>query len=630
MRAFVAKNFQGSFMNTMIPVQSPLDNANSIVDCLEFYAQTQKDQRAYTFLVNGEDQERVLSYGELRERAFEFGKFLRSQGLTDKTVLLLFPAGLDFIVAFFACAYAGAISVPANLARNSHHFNRLKKIIQDAQCPAVLSSAELKPILYQGLFGDQLDVPLKAQKQEYVTSKIQILCELDIVKSNASTDNQLILPSPNQLAFLQYTSGSTGEPKGVMISHAQLIANEKAIRHSANLPEHLIGAGWLPQFHDMGLIGATLQPVALGGHYIFMSPLHFLQRPLRWLNMISQYRANATAAPNFALDLCIKAYKDSERENLDLTSLSTIFCGAEPVNASTVEQFETLFEKFGLRKNTIKPCYGLAEATLMISGGSSAHHERKLNLNRTKFAAGKIQILKNDLSLPDHTIQTIVCCGKAIPDHQTIIVNPNTGAVLGESEIGEIWFSGPSMASGYWRNSRASQLHFQAFTPCGQGPFLRTGDLGFFHNQGLYITGRIKDLIIFRGRNLYPHDLESTIVNSLASVCNIHAAIFAVEEEPGSSRQVSINAYIELPRRSKDLPDFKTLTRNIKAAINQNHEVTLRDVFFLSHGKIPRTSSGKTQRHRCAEMYSSREIDQQEHLLFSTRERSNASLEAIA
>ena len=586
----------------------PLDSASTILECLEHYAQTRPEERAYTFLTNGNDQERILTYSDLRQRAVAYGQHLRDRGLSYRAALLLFPSGLDFIIAFFACAYAGAVSVPANLARNSHHYARLRQIILNSEARAILTTRDLGKSISEGLLGSDFDA-----------SQVEVFYESD----TPSVTRPVTLPVPEQLAFLQYTSGSTAEPKGVMITHAQLMANERAIQRSADLPEHLVVAGWLPQFHDMGLIGATLQPVALGGHYVFMSPLHFLQRPLRWLKMISHYRAVATAAPNFALELCAKAPLDDDAATLDLSTLKTIFCGAEPVSADAVERFEIRFSRVGLQGDAIKPCYGLAEATLIVSGGGAPNNLRTLFVRRDALAAGRAEV-QGDSARPT---QAIVCCGRSVHGHRTVIVDPAIGRILSDNQVGEVWFSGDSVASGYWRNPVATMATFQAVTACGEGPFLRTGDLGFLHNEGLFITGRIKELIIFRGRNLYPHDIESTLIQASAPFSDVQAAVFATGSDDGAN----VVAYIELPRRAKACPagEFQSVADALRIAVAQVHEVHLRDIYFLSYGTIPRTSSGKTQRTRCAAMYTSREIDLCTHSLFSTRKLPNQQLESV-
>ena len=581
-------------MNTLLP----LDTSRTILDCLEHYATLIPAQRAYTFLVNGEDQERVLSYRELHRRARIFGLALRQCGLSKKAVLLLFPSGLDFIVAFFGCQYAGAVAVPANLARNSHHYARLRQIIHDSQAQATLTTSALRASVQEGLLTAGVD-----------TFEMPVLSEAALATARPES---LPLPLPADLAFLQYTSGSTGQPKGVMITHAQLMANERAIRRSADLPEHVVMAGWLPHFHDMGLIGTALQPLALGGHHVFMSPLHFVHRPLRWLHMISRYRCQVTAAPNFALEMCAKAAFDESTRTLDLSALDTIFCGAEPVSAQAVNKFEAKFGPFGLSADAIKPCYGLAEATLIVSGGPPPG-ARTLSVNRSTMAVGRVEPADEGAQA-----MNIVCCGTPVHDRDIVIVDPDGGSILKDNEVGEVWFRGPSVAAGYWRKSAATAATFQAMTACGQGPFMRTGDLGFLRDGGLYITGRIKELMIVRGRNIYPHDIESTLVEAASAFSEVQAAVFAA----GPDESTGFVAYLELPRRSKPelAQDFARMADALRQVVSQTHDVLLRDIYFVPHGTIPRTSSGKTQRGRCAAMYLTREIDVAANTLFSTRQ----------
>lgn len=564
-----------------------LDRAATILDCLDHYAATQPDAPAYTFIGHKDEDRQVLSYGELQRRACAYAAVLQQAGLAQRNVLLLFPTGLDFVIAFFACAYAQAVPIPANLARNSHHYTRLGQIVKNAGAVAVLTVAELRASVAEGLAAD-----------------LAFHCE---PPASASASPVLERPGPEQLAFIQYTSGSTGVPKGVMIRHGQLIANERAIQSVSRLDEGFVGAGWLPQFHDMGLIGALLQPIALGGHYLFMAPMHFLQRPLRWLSLLSQNRAVATAAPNFALALCVQAEMDERSAaQLDLSALRILFCGAEPVSAAVLEQFEAKFARYGLRPGTVVPCYGLAEATLIVSGGTPADGLRSLDVE------GK----------------ALVSCGPAVRDHRVAIVDPESRAVLADGQTGEVWFAGPSVAAGYWANAEASAATFAATTACGQGPWMRTGDLGLLHEGALYIAGRIKELIILRGRNLHPHDLEASLREALPALAKAAVAVFAVEDG-GPSRVV---ACIEFPRRDRAAAglEFPRLCREARAVLMSAHEVRLEDIVFLYQGGIPRTSSGKVQRHLCAARYIDGSLEDHRLLLHSTRLSAPSCLEAIA
>ncbi|HLT63461.1 MAG TPA: AMP-binding protein, partial [Pseudohongiella sp.] len=356
----------------------PLDSAQTIIDCLEHYAGICADKDAYIFLPDGESQEVHLTYKRLHTRATALAEELQARNLSGKTVLLLYPAGLEFIVSFIACLYAGAIAVPANLARNSRHFVRLKNIMLDSNCAAVLTLPALTDTIENNLVLAGVDMRF-----------IDIVSETDSGMRQSTNAFQV---SSDGVAFIQYTSGSTGHPKGVVVTHANLIANERAIQQSSNLPEFMVGAGWLPQFHDMGLIGNLLQPLAVGGTYIFMSPLHFIQAPLRWIRMLSIYRAHASAAPCFALEMCVAAAKDGIDPDWDLSALGTIFCGAEPINQRILDRFQTCFAHIGMSADAVKPCYGMAETTLIIAGGLPVHAERSLKVDRDALQQGKVAL----------------------------------------------------------------------------------------------------------------------------------------------------------------------------------------------------------------------------------------------
>jgi len=579
----------------------PLNHVPTIVSCVEHYVQTQPDERAYVFLEDGDSHELFLTYGELQTRAQQLATGLRNAGLKDQAILLLFPAGLDFVVAFFACLYAGAIAVPANLARNGHHYARLKQIIQDSNAKAVLTTESLKSMTMTGLSNAGISL-----------ESIRVLAEVEAASALIEA-NLVATINPSFPAFIQYTSGSTGNPKGVIVTHAQLIANERAIQASVDMPEFAIGGGWLPQFHDMGLIGAMLQPLAVGGCYIFMSPLHFIQSPLRWLRLLGKYKAVATAAPNFALEHCVKAAKAGSIEDIDLTALKTVFCGAEPVAQKTLSEFNGIFSACNLHPDTVKPCYGLAEATLILSGGIADRAPRYLSVDREQLKLNQLHIVEES---SEHAKQ-VVCCGNAVKDHELVIVDPDTHHVLSDGSVGEIWAAGPSIAAGYWQNPRATLATFNGYTACGRGPFMRTGDMGFLREEGLFVTGRIKELMIIRGKNHYPHDIEETLIKSIAETLSIQAAVFADER----SNAPGVAAFIELPRRGPklDTTDLQELVGKLRSAVTQIHDLQLKDVFFLSFGGIPRTSSGKTQRLKCAEMHQNTVIDIDQRLVFSTR-----------
>ncbi|WP_051242207.1 fatty acyl-AMP ligase [Azohydromonas australica] len=563
----------------------PLDHAATLLDCLEHYTRLQPEARAYTFIANGERDDRVLSYAELDRRSRQLAGHLAATGCSGQAVLLLFPSGLEFIVAFFACLHAGAIAVPANLARNPQHFARLRLIIQDSGTRRVLTTAGLKASVGTGLQAAGVDAAVRVEAEEDAAGAPAWERGADAVEASS-------------LAFLQYTSGSTGAPKGVMVTHAQLVANERAIQRSVAMPEFVECAGWLPQFHDMGLIGTTLQPIALGGHYAFMSPLHFIQRPLRWLQALSRFRAQTSAAPNFALRMCLKA-AEGQDVALDLSALRSVFCGAEPVNAETVQRFRARFAAAGLAAGVVRPCYGLAEATLIVSGAVAPDASSVLRLDRDALTRDQAQPSAGEGG------QDCVCCGAAVPQHEVAIVDAD-GNALPAGAVGEIWVRGPSVAQGYWNNPEATEKTFAARTADGRGPYLRTGDLGFVQGGGVYVTGRAKELMIVRGRNYYPNDIEQTLSRAVEADADGPCAVFSLEMD-GEEKVVAL---LELPRRRAAVAqeDAARILAAARHAVTQAHELQLADILLLRHGAIPRTSSGKTQRLACARLYRDGEL----------------------
>lgn len=564
----------------------PLDSAQTILDCLRHYAKFRPDARAYTFVSDGERDERPLTYLELDERSTAFAKWLHRSAHGGQAAVLLFPSGLEFVVGFFACLKARVVAVPGNLARNAQHFARLQLIIQDSGARLILTTPGLKETIRTGL-------QLAGVQEGQV-----LVCDESQAFDGSALGGRLPQATEQDLAFLQYTSGSTGSPKGVMVTHGQLIANERAIQRSAGLPEHIEGAGWLPQFHDMGLIGATLQPVALGGHYAFMTPLHFVQRPLRWLELMSRQGSIASAAPNFALDLCVKALQNLRSAGaepaLDLRKVRTIFCGAEPVSAMTLKRFAEGFGPFGLEADAVRPCYGLAEGTLLVSGGRTRSAPEVVSIDRSALARGEI-VFGADAGSAD-----VVCCGAVAEDHEVRIVDPASGSPAQADRVGEVWVRGPSVTSGYWGQGKATRETFDARLDDGSGPFMRTGDLGFVLGDGLYVTGRIKELMIVRGRNYYPHDIEATILSALGADWKGSCTVFSLQAD-GSERVV---AMLELARKQQPEPEsLVSLVAAVREATSRVHELQLADVLVVEHGATPRTSSGKTQRLRCAELY---------------------------
>jgi acyl-CoA synthetase (AMP-forming)/AMP-acid ligase II/acyl carrier protein len=404
------------------------------------------------------------------------------------------------------------------------------------------------------------------------------------------------------LAFLQYTSGSTGTPKGVMVTHGNLLHNEQMIQQGMQHTEKTIFVGWLPLFHDMGLIGNVLQPLYLGIPCIFMSPMDFLQRPVRWLQAISRYKATTSGGPNFAYDLCVSKITNEQREALDLSSWDVAFNGAEPVRAETLERFANTFEPYGFCREAFYPCYGMAETTLIISGGLKASLPVLKTLQADALEKNQVvsAFREND------EVRTLVGCGQTLLDQQIIIADPKTWIRCLPDEVGEIWVSGKSVTQGYWNRPEETQATFRAYlADTGEGPFLRTGDLGFLHDGELFVTGRLKDLIIIRGRNHYPQDIELTVEQSHPVLSPDCAAAFSVDVD-GQERLV---VACEVERTSRRKLDVDEVVRTIWKAVVEQHELEVYAILLLKSGSIPKTSSGKIQRRACRASFLAGNLD---------------------
>ncbi|NET89190.1 MAG: amino acid adenylation domain-containing protein, partial [Kamptonema sp. SIO1D9] len=483
----------------------------------------------------------------------------------------------DYVAAFFGCLYADIVAVTAYPPRNKRNTPRIKAIWADAQVACALTTTAILSNL-QSLLNDKTDF---SNLQWLTTDNLPHKIEDSWQKPLINTDT---------LAFLQYTSGSTGTPKGVMLSHGNLLHNAamtyKIMEHSPSSKF----VSWLPIYHDMGLIGGILQPLYGGFPCILMPPPSFLQRPYRWLQAISRYQGTTSGAPNFAYELCIHKITPEQRETLDLSSWDVAFNGAEPIRQDTLERFGTTFESCGFRKQAFYPCYGMAEATLMVSGGQKTAPPASKTIFRE--ALEKKQIL--EASAENEETTNIVGCGQTLPEQQIVIADPETFTQCLPDRVGEIWVSGSSVGRGYWnRPSETEQIFHAYLSDTGKGPFLRTGDLGFLQNGELFVTGRVKDLIIIRGRNLYPQDIELTAERSHPSLRPSSAAAFSVEVN-NEERLVVVQ---ELEFRQK--PNIEEVTAAIRQAVVEEHEVQVYGVVLIKPGSIPKTSSGKIQRRAC-------------------------------
>ncbi len=550
---------------------------NSLVDLLCYRNQNQGNDIVFTFLPDGETEELHLSYQELDTQARAISARLQSLTESGQRALLLYQPGLEFISAFFGCLYAGVVAVPLYPPRRNHHSDRLEAIVTDAQATVALTTTFV-----------QQSITKQIQKKPALENLTWLTTDnLDL---NQAKDWQPLSINKDTLAFLQYTSGSTGKPKGVMISHGNLLHNLAMIHQCFNNQPDTKGVIWLPPYHDMGLIGGVLQPIYGHVPVILMPPAAFLQKPIRWLQTISRYQATASGGPNFAYDMCIKKVKPEQLETLDLSRWRVAFTGAEPIRAETLAKFADTFADCGFRPEAFYPCYGMAESTLFISGG--------LTTEKPIIHLVEAKALLQNRVVPtieqDEKAQAIVSCGRSWLGQKIVIVNSESLTQCPEKEVGEIWVSGESIAQGYW--GEESQKTFQAYLADSQeGPFLRTGDLGFLDAGELFITGRIKDTIIIRGQNHYPQDIEITVQKSHESLRPDCGAAFSLEIK-GSEKLIIVQ---EVERTYMRKINVKEVTGDISQSVTAKHGLRAYAILLVKVGSIPKTTSGKIQRYAC-------------------------------
>ena len=565
--------------------------AATLVDVLRNRAMEQPHQTIYNFLVDGETEEISLTYQQLEQKAKAIAVYLQSVCSPQDRVLLLFPAGLDYITAFFGCLYAGVIAIPAYPPRPNRSLNRIYNILQNAQTNIALTTSDTLQSL-------SLLENTSVRDLRWITT--------DTIDNNIATYWHEPDLDEDSIAFLQYTSGSTAEPKGVKIAYRNLLHNLEAIHRCFRHSTQSRGVIWLPPYHDMGLIGGVLQPLFGDFPVTLMSPLMFLQNPLRWLKAISRDRATTSGGPNFAYDMCVRKFKPEQLRGLDLSSWQVAFNGAEPINHETLKSFAETFAPYGFDYSAFYPCYGMAEATLIVSGGSNTAVVTK-TVRGKALEQNKIEIANDSEPHP----RTLVSCGKSLFDQRIAIANPETLVSCKPGEVGEIWVSGTSIARGYWRQPQISEATFNAyFKDTKEGPFLRTGDLGFISEGELFFTGRLKDMIVIKGRNHYPQDIEKTVQETTSWIRPSCVASFSIELH--GEEKLVVLAEVERTywskNRSKDsngrstskeIISVKDLTQLIKREISKNHDLQTYSALLLKPGSLPKTSSGKIQRHAC-------------------------------
>ena len=570
--------------SSLLSIGLPGRKANTFADILVSRAETHVDRRAYIFLRDGEDEDATLTFGQLHQRALAVAEKLVSCGKPGDRVVLLYPPGLEFIVGFFGCIYAGLVPVPVSVPNRKRGFEIVRGVALDSGACCILSSGALLSKFKEAFASEPALVSLpRFNTEEW---------------SALPGSGLLTLPRyPSDTALLQYTSGSTGTPRGVVVSHANLIDNHRQLEQNFGHDEQTVIVSWLPMFHDMGL-GNVLGALWAAVPCVLMSPGAFLQKPVRWLRAISTYRGTSSGGPDFAYDLCVRRISPEERSGLDLSSWRMAYNGSEPVRAATLSRFTEAFSPSGFRRQAFHAVYGLAEATLFVSGEDA----REGPIVRTFSREG----LEQGAATPDTTGigQALVSCGTAWLDGRIKIVNPETQKGVGAGQIGEIWVGGPSVAAGYWHKPKETAETFQARTADGEGPFLRTGDLGFLDEGRLFVTGRSKDLIIVRGRNHYPQDIEVAVSDCHPAIEPLACAAFSVESDDGEQLVIAQ----EVKRTAVYRLSADEVFLAIRSVVSDRHGLHTHAIVLLSPGTLPRTTSGKVRRKACKQAFLSQSL----------------------
>ncbi len=536
-------------------------------------------QPAFTFLPGGLEAT-TWDFETLDRKARALAATLGEARATGRRAVIALPSGLDYIGAFLGCLYNGTIAISTYPPRNALQLSRVEAIARDAGADVLIAPQRILDL-----------VRTEADIAPVLNGAMPLAIER--VDDRAAAR---FLPGPvdsSATAFLQYTSGSTSAPKGVMLTHANISANEGMIEAAFGHDRSTRVAGWLPLFHDMGLIGQVLQPLWLGVPSVLLPPTTFVRRPVDWLRAISRFRATTSGGPDFAYRFCAEEITEDEKADLDLSCWRVAFNGAEPVRADTLDRFAEAFACCGFRREAFYPCFGMAEATLLVSGGSIAAPPVRKAVDATRLREG--------IAAPPPSTgpaRVLVGCGRSVPGSDLRIVDPETRLPVSPGRVGEIWIAGPHVGAGYLGNPDASREAFAAYLECPggpmAGPFLRSGDLGFLDEDGeLYVVGRLKDLIIVRGRNHAPHDLEATVEQARAEIRPAGVAAFSVDHEAGE--RVVIVA--ELKRDVS--ADPIAIGRAIRQAVARHHELELHAVCLVPSGAVPKTTSGKLQRHAC-------------------------------
>jgi acyl-CoA synthetase (AMP-forming)/AMP-acid ligase II len=555
----------------------------SVVSWLRTRVEHREHAVAFTCVADGERDETHLTWIELDRRARAIAAALRERMERGDRAILIYPTGLDFVEAFWGCLYAGIVAVPVPEPFHPRQIARYRAVLADAGTDRVLTTGALEPTLEQWFGSDE-----RRERREWVAT--------DRIRSAWADRWRLPDLAHDRLAFIQYTSGSTGRPRGVMITQGNLLANCRMLTRWFAAGEGTAIVSWLPLFHDMGLVGKLSVTSYAGSHCVMMPPFAFLQKPVRWLAAISRYAGEISGSPDFGYALAARKVGPEQLESLDLSTWRMAPNGSEPVRASTLRRFYEVFRDCGFRGESFRPSFGMAETTLFVSGGPRETEPTIRQFDAESYATRRLAPVRYG-----EPAVTTVGCGETDHGDQIVrIVDPETHVESAADEVGEIWIAGSHVSVGYWNKLEETAATFGArIEGTGEGPFFRTGDLGFLHDGQLYIAGRIKDLIIIDGNNHYPQDIELTVENAHPAIRKGASAAFSVDH--GDRECLVVMAEVDLPVGSPVTRE--ELERGIRQAIAEEHGIRLEEAVFLRRSTIEKTSSGKIARGACRTSY---------------------------
>jgi len=556
-----------------------MNDALSLPEKIQRWADAQPNAPAFTHLANGEQQTSSLTYLQLYAGAQRIAGAMMRRGVQrNDRVLLLLPQDLRFIIAVIGCFLSQAAAVPIRLPGPGRAPAQLRSILKSAAPRIILTTREVF---------ERLQAHVTGETQDLVWEMYETLEPEEAVPRLRPVERE-------DLALVQYSSGSTGEPKGIAITHGNLVHNQECIRQAFGHSSDMVAGGWLPMHHDMGLIGLVLQPLYCGGRAVLMPPLAFLQKPLRWLRMISQYGVTTSGGPNFAFDSCVQHARDRDLVGVDLSRWRVAFNGAEPIRSDTINRFCETFSARGFQRRSMYPCYGLAESTLFVSGGSPGAEPITIKPPEVARQPGK-----------DAGNNSAVSCGRGWNDTIIRIVNPETRQICPPGAVGEIWVCSPSVGAGYFRDpARTAEIFEAHIDGAPDTPYLRTGDLGFVLDGDLIVAGRMKDVIIIRGRKHYPQDLERTMSDS-APIFHKQGGVALSVDHNGEEKLILIQELV----RGTQATDAAELIALIRQNVIVEHGVRANTVLLVRAGTLPRTSSGKLRRSTCRELFLARHFE---------------------